>query len=76
MSIVSGGKDRTGALEHTECPLGLVRGEQWSRCVRGEQWSRCGRRSGGARFNFAGFGRCMMHDPVHHLFDVAGHRGE
>ena len=69
MSIVSGGKDRTRALEraHTECPLDRV---------RGEQWLRCGRRSSGARVNFAGFGRSMMHDPVHHLFDVTGHRGE
>jgi DinB family protein len=44
--------------------------------VRGEQWLRRGRRSDGARFSVAGFGRYMIHDPVHHLFDVTGHRGE
>jgi hypothetical protein len=43
--------------------------------VRGEQWFRRGRRSDGARFSVAGFGRYMMHDPVHHLYDVSGHRG-
>ena len=44
--------------------------------VRGEQWLRRGRRSDGARFSVAGFGRYMIHDPVHHLFDVTGHRGD
>ena len=43
--------------------------------VRGEQWERRGRRSDGARFNIAGFGRYLLHDPVHHLFDVTGRRG-
>ena len=44
--------------------------------VRGEQWLRRGRRGDGARFSVAGFGRYMIHDPVHHLFDVTGHRGD
>jgi hypothetical protein len=43
--------------------------------VQGEQWLRIGRRSDGARFSVAGFGRYMLHDPVHHLFDVNGDRG-
>ena len=43
--------------------------------VRGAQWQRRGRRSDGARFDVAGFGRSMIHDPVHHLSDVGGHRG-
>jgi len=43
--------------------------------VRGEQWERRGRRSDGARFDVAGFGRYMIHDPVHHLYDVSGRRG-
>jgi hypothetical protein len=43
--------------------------------VRGEQWLRIGRRSDGARFSVASFGRYMLHDPVHHLFDVTGRRG-
>ena len=44
--------------------------------VRGEQWLRRGRRGDGARFGVAGFGRYMIHDPVHHLFDVTGLRGD
>ena len=43
--------------------------------VRGEQWLRTGRRSDGARFTIAGFSRYLLHDPVHHLHDVSGHRG-
>ena len=43
--------------------------------VHGEQWLRRGRRSDGARFSVAGFGRYMIHDPVHHLYDVSGRRG-
>jgi hypothetical protein len=43
--------------------------------VHGEQWRRPGRRSDGARFDIAGFSRYLLHDPVHHLFDVTGHRG-
>jgi DinB superfamily len=42
--------------------------------VRGEQWLRPGRRSDGARFSIAGFSRYLLHDPVHHLFDVTGRR--
>ena len=43
--------------------------------VRGEQWLRTGRRGDGARFSIAGFSRYLLHDPVHHLYDVTGHRG-
>jgi hypothetical protein len=43
--------------------------------VHGEQWRRQGRRSDGARFDVAGFSRYLLHDPVHHLYDVTGHRG-
>ena len=43
--------------------------------VHGEQWRRHGRRSDGARFDIAGFSRYLLHDPVHHLFDVTGRRG-
>jgi GNAT superfamily N-acetyltransferase len=42
--------------------------------VRGEQWQRRGRRSDGASFTIASFGRYMIHDPVHHLYDVTGER--
>jgi hypothetical protein len=43
--------------------------------VQGAQWLRPGRRSDGARFSIAGFSRYLLHDPVHHLYDVTGHRG-
>jgi len=38
--------------------------------VRGEQWERRGRRSDGARFTVASFGRYLLHDVEHHLHDV------
>jgi hypothetical protein len=40
--------------------------------VRPDQWSRTGRRSDGAVFTVASFARYFIHDPVHHLHDVAG----
>jgi hypothetical protein len=40
--------------------------------VLGEQWQRTGNRSDGARFTVESFARYMIHDPVHHLFDVTG----
>jgi hypothetical protein len=43
--------------------------------VEGDQWLRMGRRGDGARFSIAGFSRYLLHDPVHHLFDVTGQRG-
>jgi hypothetical protein len=39
--------------------------------IRGEQWQRTGTRSDGARFTVATFARYLIHDPVHHLHDVA-----
>jgi hypothetical protein len=38
--------------------------------VRGGQWSRTGTRSDGARFTVASFGRYLLHDPEHHVWDV------
>ncbi len=38
--------------------------------VTGEQWDRPGRRSDGAAFTVATFARYLVHDPVHHLWDV------
>ena len=35
-----------------------------------EDWQRGGRRSDGASFTVESFGRYMIHDPVHHLYDV------
>jgi hypothetical protein len=43
--------------------------------VGGEQWDRRGRRSDGATFTVATFGRYMIHDPVHHLYDVGERQG-
>jgi hypothetical protein len=43
--------------------------------VRGDQWHRPGRRSDGARFDIAGFSRYLLHDPVHHLYDVTARQG-
>lgn len=39
--------------------------------VRGDQWDRPGRRSDGAAFTVDTFARYMIHDPVHHLWDVS-----
>jgi len=40
--------------------------------VTGNQWRRTGTRSDGAAFTVETFGRYFIHDPVHHLYDVAG----
>jgi len=42
--------------------------------VRPEEWQRSGRRSDGARFTIESLGRYLVHDPVHHLYDVTGRR--
>ena len=42
--------------------------------VRGEQWQRPARRSDGASFTVDTFSRYMVHDPIHHLYDVTGER--
>ncbi|MEE1785949.1 DinB family protein [Streptomyces sp. SP17BM10] len=39
-----------------------------------EQWRRTGNRSDGARFTVESFSRYLVHDPVHHLYDVTGAR--
>lgn len=39
--------------------------------VRGEQWQRTGRRSDGAVFTIDSFSRYVLHDLVHHEWDVA-----
>jgi hypothetical protein len=40
----------------------------------GDRWTRPGRRSDGAAFTVESFARYLVHDPVHHLYDVTGHR--
>jgi hypothetical protein len=44
--------------------------------VRGEVWQRTGRRSDGVQFTVETFGRYLVHDPIHHLYDVTGRRYE
>lgn len=39
--------------------------------VTGDQWARTGTRRDGARFTVESFGRYLVHDPIHHLHDVA-----
>ena len=38
------------------------------------EWQRTGSRSDGAHFTIESFGRYLVHDPVHHLYDVTGAR--
>jgi hypothetical protein len=42
--------------------------------VEDGNWQRRGRRSDGARFTVDTFSRYLVHDPVHHLYDVTGKR--
>ncbi len=38
--------------------------------VEGDDWRRTGFRSDGARFTIENFAQYVMHDPMHHLWDV------
>lgn len=40
--------------------------------IRGGQWQRTGRRSDGANYTVETFGRNLVHEAVHHLYDVTG----
>jgi len=42
--------------------------------VSGDQWPRTGSRSDGAVFTIESFARYLIHDLVHHLYDVTGVR--
>lgn len=42
--------------------------------VEGDDWERSGRRSDGAVFTVGSFARYVIHDPVHHVWDVTGAR--
>lgn len=51
----------------------LAAGEQLATVFDGldsAQWARVGRRSDGASFTVDSFARYLIHDPVHHLWDV------
>jgi hypothetical protein len=39
--------------------------------VEPDEWARTGSRSDGANFTIDSFSRYLLHDPVHHLHDVA-----
>ncbi|MCU1371399.1 MAG: methyltransferase type 12 [Ilumatobacteraceae bacterium] len=39
--------------------------------ISGAQWDRTGRRSDGSNFTVASISRYLVHDPVHHLWDVS-----
>ena len=39
--------------------------------VTAGEWLRTGLRSDGARFTVDSFGRYLLHDPIHHLWDVS-----
>ena len=43
--------------------------------VKADQLGRTGTRSDGARFTVETFAQYLIHDPVHHLWDVVGRRG-
>ncbi len=38
--------------------------------IEGEQWERPGRRSDGSSFTLASLSRYLIHDPIHHIWDV------
>lgn len=40
--------------------------------VEGADWERTGLRSDGASFTVTTFAKYFVHDPIHHLHDVAG----
>jgi DinB superfamily len=40
--------------------------------ISGAEWDRPGRRSDGASFTVSTIARYMVHDPIHHLWDVSG----
>ena len=42
--------------------------------VAGDQWNRTGLRSDGSRFTVLSLGQYLVHDPVHHVYDVTGVR--
>lgn len=57
----------TVASELAEAGAALASGFD---AVRPDEWSRSGRRSDGASFTVASLGRYLLHDPVHHVWDV------
>ena len=42
--------------------------------ISADGWERKGRRGDGASFTIESISRYMIHDPIHHLWDVTGGR--
>jgi len=42
--------------------------------VTGDQWERTGSRDDGSRFTITTFARYLLHDAIHHVYDVTGIR--
>jgi hypothetical protein len=73
-------QDATAEAEHYDRQDPAVVGRQLAEAaealaaefdsVHGAQWERTGRRSDGARFTVDSLGRYLLHDPVHHEWDV------
>jgi hypothetical protein len=58
----------------TVCEALVVAGEHLAAAfdrVRDDQWQRTGTRADAARCTVESFGRYLLHDPIHHLQDVA-----
>ncbi|MFF1902557.1 DinB family protein [Kitasatospora sp. NPDC058218] len=67
------GEQRPSAVAADLAEAGRILADAFER-VAGEQWQRTGNRSDGARFTVESFSRYLVHDPVHHLYDVTGAR--
>ena len=71
-------QERYGEQDPTEVAVALAQNAQLLAqrfgTVRGADWDRSGTRSDGARFTVASLGRYLVHDPVHHVFDMTGIR--
>ncbi|MFJ9951085.1 DinB family protein [Kitasatospora sp. NPDC091207] len=66
-------EQRPGAVAADLAEAGRVLADAFER-VGGGQWQRTGNRGDGARFTVESFSRYLIHDPVHHLYDVTGER--
>lgn len=58
-------------VAHDLAEAGSVLAEHFD-AVAGEGWHRTGTRDNGSRFTVATLGRYLVHDAIHHLYDVTG----
>jgi hypothetical protein len=61
-------QDPTGAVEELHAAATMVAATLDG--VSASAWDRTGRRSDGASFTIATIARYMIHDPIHHLWDI------